>query len=71
VDITPINMKGVQILYDDSGHKRLLQIDLNEVDERNEAIEDLIDIILAEAAKDEEKYDWEDVKALLKKEGKL
>lgn len=71
MDITPINMKGVQILYDDSGHKRLLQIDLNEVDERNEAIEDLIDIILAEAAKDEEKYDWEDVKALLKKEGKL
>lgn len=64
-------MKGVHILYDDSGNKRLLQIDLNEVDERNEALEDLIDIILAEAAKDEEKYDWEDVKALLKKEGKL
>jgi|GEM_PF-1674904 len=64
-------MKGVNILYDASGDRRFLQIDLKEVDERDEAIEDLIDIILAEAAKDDEKYDWEDVKAMLKKQGKL
>lgn len=64
-------MKGVQILYNDAGHKRLLQIDLNEVDPESEAIEDLIDIILAEAAKDDEKYSLEEVKAILKKEGRL
>ncbi len=64
-------MKGIQILYDEGGRKRLLQIDLNEVDDRSEAVEDLLDIILAEAAKDEEKYDWEEVKSMLKKEGKL
>lgn len=64
-------MKGIEILYDDTGKERMIQIDLNAVDKENQAIEDLIDIVMAEATKDEERYSLEEVKAILKKEGKL
>lgn len=64
-------MKGVQILYDEAGKERYIQIDLNALDQASQAIEDLIDIVMAEAAKHEEKHDWEEVKAQLIKEGKL
>lgn len=64
-------MKGVRVLYDETTHKRIIQIDVDEVDEADELLEDLVDTILAENAKDEEKYDWEDVKRMLKQEGRL
>lgn len=64
-------MKGVRVLFDEVNQKRVIQIDVEEIDPADELLEDLVDTILAEQAKDDEKYDWEDVKRLLKKEGKL
>ena len=64
-------MKGVSILYDESKDRRLIQIDLSEVDTREEAIEDLFDIIIAESRKDSEKISVEELQQLLKKDGKL
>ena len=64
-------MKGVRVLFDEVNRKRLIQIDVDEIDPADELLEDLVDSILAEQAKNEEKYDWEDVKRLLKKEGRL
>ena len=64
-------MKGVSILYDEVNNRRLLQVDLNEIDKDEEGLEDLFDIIIAERRKDEEKISLEELTALLKKEGKL
>jgi uncharacterized lipoprotein YehR (DUF1307 family) len=64
-------MKGVSILYDESKDRRLIQIDLSEVDTREAAIEDLFDIIIAESRKDSEKISVEELQQLLKKDGKL
>ena len=64
-------MKGVRVLLDEATNKRIIQIDVEEVDPNDELLEDVIDIILAEDAKDDEKFDWEDVKKVLKAEGKL
>ena len=64
-------MKGVRVLLDEATNKRIIQIDVEEVDPNDELLEDVIDIILAEDAKDDEKFDREDVKKVLKAEGKL
>lgn len=64
-------MKGVRVFLDEASNKRVIQIAVDEVDPNDELLEDLVDIILAEDAKDDEKYDWEEVKKLLKAEGKL
>ena len=64
-------MKGVQLLRDESHKKWVVQIDLSEVERGNPIIEDLMDVLLAEAAKDTSKTSWEDVKRQLKKTGKL
>jgi len=64
-------MKGVSILYDEAKDRRLIQIDLSEVDPSNEAIEDLLDMIIAESRKDTEKISVEELQRLLKVDGKL
>ncbi len=64
-------MKGVRVLLDEASNKRIIQISVEEVDPNDELLEDLVDIILAEDAKEDEKIDWEEAKKLLRKEGKL
>lgn len=64
-------MKGVSVLYDESRKKRLVQIDLDILDKQREAIEDLLDLLVAENRKDDEMVPWEEAKAMLKKAGKL
>ncbi len=64
-------MKGVSILYDESRHRRFIQIDLNEVDRDNETIEDLFDLIIAETPEEGESISMEEMKKLLKEDGKL
>jgi hypothetical protein len=64
-------MKGVRVLVDETTRKRVIQIDVEDIDPKDELLEDLVDVILAEEAKDEEKFDWEEVKRVLKAEGKL
>ena len=64
-------MKGVTVLYDEANKRRLLQIDLSEVDRENEAIEDLFDLIIAETPEEGGSISLEEMKRLLKVDGKL
>ena len=60
-------MKGVTFLTDETNKKRLLQIDIKEVAKNPEKFEDLLDVVIAEARKDEPKISWEEAKKKLKK----
>lgn len=64
-------MKGVSILLDETKNKRFLQIDLDEVDRDHELIEDLFDLIIAESEEGQPSIDLEEMKRLLKADGKL
>ena len=39
-------MKGVEILYDDKGNKRYVQLDVNTIVNEHEAVEELLDVII-------------------------
>ncbi|MGP8214572.1 MAG: hypothetical protein ACLQQ4_03310 [Bacteroidia bacterium] len=65
------DMKGITFIKDETHNKRLVQIDLDTIEKYEEKMEDLFDIIIAEARKDEESISWEEVKKQLKKKGKL
>jgi len=64
-------MKGLTFITDETSKKRYAQVDLNEVKNHEEKIGDLIDIIIAESRKDEEKIPLAEVKRQLQKAGKL
>jgi len=64
-------MKGVIILTDEKNKRKILQVDIKEVAKNPEKFEDLMDVIIAEARKDEKKIPWETAKQQLKKTGKL
>jgi len=55
-------MKGVTFLVDETHKKQLVQIDLNVLNGDAEQVNDLIDLLIAESRKDDEKMDWADVK---------
>ena len=65
------NMKGVTFITDETHNKRFVQIDLKELEKHEHAIEDLLDVIIAESRKDDEVVSWETIKAELKAAGKL
>lgn len=65
-------MKGVSFVTDETRKRRYAQIDLKGIAKYDdEALEDLMDIIIAEARKDEKSIAWETVKEELIKEGKI
>lgn len=64
-------MKGVKVLLDEKSKKRYVQIDLDVLDKDREAVEDLLDVIIAENRKDDVMIPWEKAKANLRKSGKL
>ncbi len=64
-------MKGVTILREQKTDKQIVQVDVKEVAKNPGKFEDLMDILIAEARKDEKKLDWSDAKKQLKKSGKL
>lgn len=64
-------MKGVNFITNDKNQKIAVQIDLKSIEKHQEAIEDMLDGILAEARKDEEKISLAKVISKLKKAGKL
>ena len=64
-------MKSVIILKDEKTNRKILQIDIKEIAKNPDEFEDLIDVLVAEARKDEPKKSWEEVKKNLKKKGKL
>jgi hypothetical protein len=64
-------MKGVTIFKDERNNKRFLQADIKEIAKRPNEFEDLMDILVAEARKDEKEVGWEEAKKQLRKKGKL
>lgn len=64
-------MKGVNYVTDASNKKVAVQIDLKLLEKYDEEIEDLIDGIIAESRKDEERKPLDKVINSLKKKGKL
>jgi len=64
-------MKGVSFITDEKNRKKAVVISLKAIETRQEVLEDLLDSIVAEARKEEPKRNWKDVKAALKKKGKL
>lgn len=64
-------MKGVTFLKDEKSNRRILQVDIKEVSKNPSKFEDLIDVVIAEARRDEKKISWNDAKKRLKRSGKL
>ncbi len=64
-------MKGVNYVTDGSNKKVAVQIDLKLLEKYDEEIEDLIDGIIAESRKEEERKPLDEVIKSLKKKGKL
>jgi hypothetical protein len=64
-------MRGVSYLLDNDNKKIAVQIDLKTIEQHQKDIEDLLDGIIAEARKGEEKVPFDKVLKNLKKAGKL
>ena len=64
-------MKGVRFITDTNNKRVGVQIDMKTLSEYEKEIEDLLDIIIAESRRDEEKIPISEVKRQLKKAGKL
>ena len=64
-------MKGVSYITDGHNKKKAVVIDLKIIENNQEAIEDLLDVIVAESRKGEPTVSWEEVKKKLHKKGKL
>lgn len=65
-------MKGVSFINDETHKRRYAQIDLKGIAGYDtEAIEDLVDILITEARKNEKSIPWETVKKELVKEGRI
>lgn len=65
------NMKGVSYITDGKNRKKAVVIDIKLIETNEEAVQDLLDVIIAEARKEEPKKSWEEVKKSLKRKGKL
>jgi hypothetical protein len=64
-------MKGISYITDGHNKKKAVVIDLKTIENNQDAIEDLLDIIVAESRKDEPTVSWDDMKKKLHKKGKL
>ena len=64
-------MKGISFVTNEKNEKIAVQIDLKAIEKHQEAIEDLLDGIIAESRKEEEKIPLSKVISKLKKTGKL
>ena len=64
-------MKGISYITDSKNSKKAVVIDFKTIEKYDENLEDLFDVILAEARKDEPSSSWDDVKKKLKSKGKL
>lgn len=64
-------MKGVKYVTDENNNKVAVQIELKVLEKYDEEIEDLLDGIIAESKRDEERVPLSKVISNLKKKGKL
>ncbi len=63
-------MEGLHFITDETVHKRFAQIDLEEVSKKtDEEMEDLMDILIAESRRNDEKVSLKDFEKELKDEG--
>jgi hypothetical protein len=65
-------MDTLVFIKDETHKRRYVQIDLDRIaNANNEEIEEIIDIVIAEARKDEEKITIEELEQQLKAEGRI
>lgn len=64
-------MKGVTYIMDDQNHKQAVVIDMQTLENYSGELEDLLDGLIAENRKDDEKVPLQTVIENLKKSGKL
>lgn len=64
-------MKGVSYVTNEKNEKIAVQIDLKVLGKNQEAIEDILDGIVAESRVEDEDVSWDKAKKQLKKSGKL
>ena len=64
-------MKGITIFKDEKNNRKVLQVDIKEVAKHPTQFEDLMDVLVAEARKDEKEIGWSAAKKQLRKKGKL
>ena len=64
-------MKGVKYVTDEHNNKVAVQIEMKVLEKYDDEMEDLLDGILAESKKDEERVPLSKVISNLKKKGKL
>jgi hypothetical protein len=64
-------MKGITFITDETHKKRFVQIDLSDIKKLEERLEDIFDVIISEARKNEPTVSWNSVKKHLRKKGKL
>ena len=57
-------MKGVTIMTDEQSGRRIAQLDLTHLSRKRTEVEDLIDILIAEACKSEKDFSWESIKRI-------
>ena len=64
-------MKGVSYLTDDQNHKKAVVIEMSTLERYDHDLEDLLDGLIAESRKNDEKIPLKKVISNLKKAGKL
>ncbi len=64
-------MKGVSFVMDEKNRRKAVIIEIKTLEKHQEEIEDLLDGIVAESRKDEEKISLDAVVASLKQSGKV
>ena len=64
-------MKGISYITDNNNHKKAVVIDYNLFVKHSEDLDDILDVIIAEAREDEESIPFDKVVNQLKKKGKL
>jgi hypothetical protein len=64
-------MKGVSYITDDKNRKKAVVIELKTLEQHDQQLEDLFDSIIADSRKNEPTVPWTEIKAKLKKKGKV
>ena len=64
-------MKGVSFVTNERNERISVQIELKTLEKHQEALEEYLDVIIAENRKNDEGVSWEQARKELKKAGKL
>ena len=64
-------MKGVTIIEDKAKKRRYMQIDMKAVKDERDWLQDLLDVLISESRRDEERVPWTAIKERMKREGRL